>query len=173
VSPLKYLRVPRLVERVSPASLVRWRRDEERTRNGWRELGFPKDMWPAFLDSLSIYDVKVPRRRPTSTVKLLLLLSTPPFDAICDIRVSRNKIVTSCRTTASLSRRSQLRAVRDAQFNEFEFIIRVINCRVMQRKNLSLSLSLSLYLYLYLYLEKREKANQWKNFSDMFPLYSP
>jgi len=73
---------------------VRWRRDDERTRNGWRELGFPKDMWPAFLDSLSIYDVKVPRRRrrrrPTSVVKLLFLLSTP-LSAICDIRVSRKK----------------------------------------------------------------------------------
>lgn len=36
------------------SGLARRRCEEERTRNGWRELGFPEDMWPAFLDGISI-----------------------------------------------------------------------------------------------------------------------
>lgn len=59
-SLLKYLHVLHLSvsacrrDATPPFGLVRRRCDEERTRNGWRELGFPGDMWPAFLDGVSI-----------------------------------------------------------------------------------------------------------------------
>lgn len=87
VSLLKYLHVLHLVARVPATPLFgltrrrrrrRRRREEERTRNGWRELGFPWDMWPAFLDGVSI--------RCQSTAAANFLVKLPTFNAFHAMR---------------------------------------------------------------------------------------